>query len=89
VDYSNADPSSSFEPVKDVALRGGGGFWDISNWNEFRWSSGIQAQAAFKLEGSGYNIGLLFSSDASTELPHTLNGVTFHVSPRRLNRSTA
>jgi hypothetical protein len=88
VDYSNADPTSSFEPVKDVTMTGGGGFWDVSNWNEFRWSAGIQAQATFKLEGSGYNIGLLFSSEAADELPHTLNGVTFHESMRRLNRST-
>lgn len=88
VDYSYANPDASFEPVKDLTLRGGGGFWDISKWNEFRWSAGVQAQATFKLEGSGYNIGLLFSSEADDELPHTLNGVTFHVSGRRLNRST-
>lgn len=88
VDYSNADPVSSFEPVKDLTLLGGGGFWDISKWNEFRWSAGIQARATFKLEGSGHNIGLLFSSESATELSHTLNGVTMHVSARRLNRST-
>lgn len=88
VDYSFANPESSYEPVKDVTLKGGGGFWDVSKWNEFRWSAGAVGQATFKLEGSGFNIGLLFSSESAIELPHTLNGVTFFISMRRLNRST-
>lgn len=88
VDYSFADPSASGEPIKDVTLRGGGGFWNVANWNEFRWSAGVVATAILKLEGSGYNIGLLFSHSSATELPHRLSGVNFHLSRRRLNRST-
>lgn len=88
VDYSYADPTASGEPIKDVTLKGGGGFWDVSNWNEFRWSTGVVATAAMKLEGSGYNIGLLFSGESATEESHRLSGVTLHLSQRRLNRST-
>ncbi len=89
VDYSYADPSASGEPIKDVTMRGGGGFWDVSNWNEFRWSAGVVAKAKFKLEGSGHNIGLLFSHESDVEETHRISGVTFHLSQRRLNRSTA
>lgn len=88
VDYSYADPSASGEPIKNVALKGGGGFWDVSNWNEFRWSSGVVATASMKLEGSGYNIGLLFSGESADQQTHLLSGVTLHLSQRRLNRST-
>jgi len=88
VDYSFADPQASGEPVKDVVLKGGGGFWDVSRWNEFRWSAGVVATADLKLEGSGTNISLLFSSEADDEESHTLTGVNFHISQRRLNRST-
>jgi hypothetical protein len=88
VDYTYSNPDSAGEPVKDISMRGGGGYWDVSRWNEFRWSAGAVANAAFKLEGSGTNISLLFSSESSSELPHTLTGVTFHLSMRRLNRST-
>jgi hypothetical protein len=89
VDYSYADPTASGESIKDVTLRGGGGFWNVDKWNEFIWSAGVVAIAKLKLEGSGYNIGLLFSHDSATEKPHRLSGVTFHISQRRLNRSTA
>ena len=88
VDYSFADPNVSGEPVKNVVLKGGGGFWDVSKWDEFRWSSGVVSTADLKLEGSGTNIGLLFSSEADDEESHTITGVNFHISQRRLNRST-
>lgn len=88
VDYSFADPQASGEPIKNVVLKGGGGFWDVSRWDEFRWSSGVVSTADLKLEGSGTNIGLLFSSEADDEESHTLTGVNFHISQRRLNRST-
>lgn len=88
VDYSYSDPDASGEPIKDLTILGGGGFWNVSNWNEFRWSSGVVATATMKLEGSGYNVGLLFSSESATEEPHLLSGVNFHISTRRINRST-
>lgn len=89
VDYSYADPSASGEPIRDVSLRGGGGFWNVHKWNEFKWSAGVVSKAKIKLEGSGHNIGLLFNHESAVEKPHRISGVTFHISQRRLNRSTA
>ena len=88
VDYTFASADEPGNPSIDVSVSGGGGFWDIDNWDEFLWSTGVVATARFKLEGAGRNIGLLFYHKSGVELSHSLEGVTFHHSPRRIDRST-
>jgi len=67
---------------------GSGGFWDVSNWDEFVWSKSAFDQLVIKVEGSGYNVGLFFYTSADDEDSHTLYGVAMQMSMRRINRGT-
>lgn len=88
-DYSFADPGEAIESIRSVATSGGGGLWNVSQWNTFRWSTGVTADASIKLEASGTNIGFLFSHEATDEEEHTISSVLLNVSPRRPNRGAS
>lgn len=87
-DYSFADPNASGDPIANMDVQGGGGFWDVSIWNQFRWDTGVVNSAIVKLEGSGVNIGFIISNEADDEESHSITGVTLHHSMRRINRGT-
>lgn len=89
VDYSFADPDEPGEPIKDIDMEGGGGFWNVDNWNEFKWNTGSGASAIVKLEGAGINIGFLIAHSSAVQYSHSIEGVTLHHSMRRLNRGTS
>lgn len=89
VDYSFADPDEPGEPIAAIELEGGGGFWNVSDWNEFKWNTGAGSSAIVKLEGSGINIGFLIASRSAVNAPHSLQGVSLHHSQRRINRGTS
>lgn len=88
IDYTFASAEEPGNPAINVNADGGGGFWDISDWDEFKWSTGVVSTARFKLEGAGRNIGLLFYHSSAVESSHSLEGLTLHYSPRRLDRGT-
>lgn len=88
VDYTFASADEPGNPSRDVSADGGGGFWDISDWDEFRWSSGVVSTARFKLEGAGRNVGFLFYHNSDVEMSHSIEGLTLHHSQRRIDRST-
>lgn len=88
VDYSFANPDEPGNPTINANSDGGGGFWNVDAWNEFRWNAGVVASARFKLEGAGQNIGLLMTHEATDELPHTLHGLVLAHSLRRMDRSS-
>lgn len=88
-DYSFADPGEAIEAIRSVSTSGGGGLWNVSQWNSFRWSTGVIADASIKLEASGTNIGFLFSHEATDEEEHTISSVLLSVSPRRQNRGAS
>ena len=67
-------------------MPGGGGQWDVAEWNDFVWSAGAAEQPHYKLEISGRNIGFYFYQNRSDELPHTIHGVHLQLSYRRLVR---
>jgi hypothetical protein len=66
-------------------VSGGGGFWDESNWSQFLWSQ-IEGQAEAYIPGIGTNISVLVSSQETYSDPHTLHGIVFHYSDRKLKR---
>lgn len=72
----------------EVQFQGGGGFWDIATWDEFKWSGQVFDQVSLKIEGDGYNIGLFFYGNSSREVAHTLYNITYHHSQRRINRGS-
>ena len=84
--YSYDDPLVPAAREQSVSISGGGGYWNIHNWNTFNWSSAVISTAENNIEGVGTNMGLLILSEATYEQPHTLQGVTVHYSPRRIRR---
>jgi hypothetical protein len=80
-DYSYGDvdvPSAVPSDYVDYELKGGGGYWNSANWNEFYWSSQVVATLEAYIEGEGVNIGLLINSNAIYETPHTIMGAILH-----------
>jgi hypothetical protein len=88
IDYSFADPNVGQDPIKDLALPGGGAFWNLFNWNEANWGTALVPSAVVDLEGEGQNMSFLFSHSSATENSHRLDGVNLQWSMRRLNRGT-
>lgn len=65
---------------------GGGGFYDLDNWDEIYWDSQVFNQARFELRGTGKNISLLFYQESATTEPFILQGCVLHYDPRRVSR---
>lgn len=86
VDYTYARTDVPGDPVHNVDLIAGGGFWDVSRWDQFRWNSGYQGRVAIKLEGSGQNLSFLISSESTLHASYAVDGVSLQQSFRRLER---
>lgn len=63
-----------------------GGFWNISNWNEFTWGGKYLENPEMYISGSGENIGLFIFNELTYEEPHTFHGAIIHYSKRGLAR---
>jgi hypothetical protein len=68
------------------SIFGGGGFYDLDNWDEFYWDSQLHNYARFELYGSGRNVSLLLYHRSATTEPFILQGVILHFDPRRGTR---
>lgn len=78
---------SNTVPAYNVAaIEGGGGYWNIADWDEFVWTSQTVAQAEASITGIGLNMGLYIYTHAVWEAPHLLQGVLIHYSPWGLAR---
>lgn len=88
-DYSFADPNEAIERIRSISLNGGGGLWDVSKWNEFRWSTGVIADTSITIDASGTNIGFLISHEAADEEEHTVSSIMLALSPRRRHRGAS
>ena len=82
--YGNPSYHDGF--IDDVNMRGGGGYWNEVNWNQFYWSSQVEGQAETHIDGIGTNLSLVLISEAAYEPPHTIHGLSVEFSPRRLKR---
>lgn len=69
-----------------VTLASGGGYWNTALWNQFIWASDDVTLVEGDITGDGRNVSLQISSVATYIEPHTIYGVTFHYSMRRLVR---
>jgi hypothetical protein len=90
-DYDYGDPYELGTPVafpapSVFAVQGGGGEWDAVNWNEFYWSAAVEGLAEVYLDGVAKNMSLLIAGEADDEAPHTLQGITYFITPRGLVR---
>ncbi len=65
---------------------GAGGYWDISNWDEFYWDGQDVSEPEISLAGTGTNIALTFYKKNALDAGHILQGAVIHYTPRRLQR---
>lgn len=83
--YGNQDVQPS-ATSSDIAMAGPGGYWDQFYWDQFIWDTQAVVNPSVSLDGTEKNISLLFYSNRAQDQSHTLQGVTLHGTPRRLER---
>jgi hypothetical protein len=86
VDFGFGDPEGSLAGEETFTVSGGGGYWNLDNWNEFQWSAQAEGVALLHIDGEGTNMSVSILSDKTYEAPHTLHGLTLHYSNLRLQR---
>ena len=89
--YSAAEVSSSVANITAMTIPaidivGGGGFWDVSNWDEFLWDAAAITIARADLRGSAENIGFLIFNETAKAKPWVMQSITLHYDMRRLQR---
>ena len=85
-DFSYGSSEVSQHLVQSTATQGSGGVWDIDNWEGFYFDSTLIASPEINIDGSGTNISMVFYSKSDIDLGHTIQGLTIHYTPRRLQR---
>ena len=90
-DFDYGSPFEVGANAQDAAAQvftvtGGGGIWDISNWNQFFWSGATEGLMEAYLDGVGRNMSLLIASASADEPPHLLQGLTLFYTVRGLQR---
>jgi hypothetical protein len=73
-------------PASNVNVIGGGGYYDIDNWDEIYWSADTFASRAVSLAGTGRNISILIYGNSPTVRPFTIQTIEVHYLPRRMKR---
>lgn len=82
-EFAYADSNVPASPEQAFVVRGGGGFWDEANWDQFYWSAPTQGLAEAYIAGIGQNVSIAILSEAAHEEPHTLTAMTLNYSVRR------
>ncbi len=90
-DFSYGDPDSAQHilastSVHNAVIQGAGGVYDDSYYETSYYDSKIVSAPEITIGGTGTNIGFVFYSNTDIDLGHTLTGLTFHYTPRRLQR---
>lgn len=85
-DFDYGDPSEPSFPGVGLTVQGGGGFWDLNNWDQFYWDAPLEGIANCYLDGFGKNISLLIVGSTADEPSHLLQGITLFFSVRGLRR---
>ena len=84
--FSYGDSSLEAHSAITNAITGGGGRWDLANWDEFFYDSDVVAMPSFTLAGDGVNLSMFIYSKTDIDLGHKLDGAYIHFTPRRLVR---
>lgn len=85
-EFSGGDADQPPVAEQTASVYGGGGTWNVDNWDQFYWSSPTIGRATIPIEGVGTDVSLAILSVATYEMPHTLHGVTYHYANRGLKR---
>ena len=65
---------------------GAGLFYDFGSWDRAYWDGSLSNRMRYPIHGHGRSVTLLFQSDSTNELPHTIKSATTLYTPRRLAR---
>lgn len=85
-DFSYGDPNVAQHRTQSTVVQTGGGVYDVSFYEACYYDSRVVSSPEIKIAGSGTNVGFVFYSKSDTDLGHTLQGITIHFTPRRLQR---
>jgi hypothetical protein len=77
-DYADGNYTPSINFSTDV--QGGGGQWDVDEWDTFLWSMPVQTQAEANVSGVGRNMSLLIWHESALDAPFNLQGILVHYS---------
>lgn len=85
-EFSYGNPDVGAHRLQTVEVQGTGGYWDVSNWDEFFYDNQLVSSPEFSIEGTGLNMSLMFYSNSTLDQSHTLQGMIIHFTIRRLSR---
>lgn len=85
-EFSYGDPDVATHRLQTGEVVGGGGYWDVSLWDNFFYDAKLVSSPEFSIEGRGLNMALLFYSSSAKDLGHILQGMIIHFSITRLQR---
>lgn len=85
-EFSYGDPDIGTHRLQTGEVIGGGGYWDVSQWDNFFYDAPLVSSPNFSIEGRGLNMALLFYSSSAIDLGHILQGMIIHFSITRLQR---
>ena len=84
LDYG--DPNQPEAQAGDLAVTGGGGYYDENNWDEFYYDAAIISSAYGYIDAVGKNFSLFIRSALTYEKTHTIQGAIIHYSLRGIVR---
>lgn len=85
-EYSLGDIDVGVTSIYSKDIRGLGGQYDITNWDQCYYDSQAQSNTRVRLDGTGTSLSLTFYSESASEMPHELQSVNSFFSLRRLDR---
>lgn len=86
VEFSYGDTDIQSHMTQTQEILGTGGYWDLSNWDEFFYDTKIVSSPSISIAGDGTNISLILYNKSDIDLGHKLDGVIIQYTPRRLVR---
>lgn len=85
-EYSLGNPEIGLTDVAEVLRSANGAYYDVSSYDESFYDIPRNTISKVRLDGVGADLSLSVISQASNELPHTLQSVSVVYTPRRLDR---
>jgi len=83
-DYSYAARTIPQGVEQNFSVKGGGGYWNIDEWDQIVWDGQPVSSAEAYLDGIGTNLSLVIYTNQSHQDSHTLQGAIIHYSGRGL-----
>lgn len=85
-ELSYSDYAIPANAAGEIAVLGGGGYYDNANWDEIYWDAATYASRGIPLSGTGRNISILIYGNSATTRPFTIQTLEIHYLSRRLKR---